>query len=399
MRTLTLLCSLILLASTCGRAQNATNLILDSLAREMEIIAESDRVPGFAVAIVTADGPVFERGYGYANLAEKQPYTINTTQNIGSISKTFIGISLLQAERAGYLSLDDEVNKYLPFRVVHPKYPEQPILLRHLATHTSGISDDKNYDAAYVLLDPWTVEKGEVPKAEYKDLRNALPSKRYGLGEFLELYFTPGNTYYHKKNFSRRAPGQEYEYSNVGAALAAYVLERATNTPFTEWTQAHIFDPLSMNNTAWEPGEVSAESRITHYFSNRVPMPNYVLNTYPDGGLWTSIHQLGRYCSATIAGMESGNDILSREDYQSLLKNHVPAGDDKSSYGNFWEHMDSGFYGHSGGDPGIVTLMYINEKTGYGQLLFVNGSLEDQGFYMEVFKPLVRYGLKLAAIE
>ena len=397
MRNLALLCSLILMACTCGRAQSTTDLILDSLAQEMNAIAESNQVPGFAVAIVTADGPVFERGYGYANLAKKKPYTINTTQNIGSISKTFIGISLLQAERVGHLKLDDPVNKYLPFKVVHPKYPDQPILLRHLATHTSGISDDKNYEAAYVLLEPLTVKKGDVPKAEYKDLRNVVESKRYELGEFLQLYFTPGQTYYHKKNFSRRAPGEQYDYSNVGAALAAYALEQATNTPFTEWTQTHIFDPLAMQNTAWEPAGVTADSRITHYFGNRVPMPNYVLNTYPDGGVWTSIHQLGKYCSATIKGMAAGNSILSQEDYQRLLKNHTRVPKDNESYGNFWARMDSGFYGHSGGDPGIVTLMYVNEKTGYGHLVFISGSPEDAGFFMEVFMPLIRYARKLAA--
>jgi len=294
---------------TSARAQERNQLLIDSLHEEMTLLAATDQVPGFAVALVTADGPVYERGFGYADLATKRPYTPQTTQNIGSISKTFIGVSLLQAEQEGLLSLEDPINQYLPFQVTHPRYPNQPILLKHLANHTAGISDDKNYDYAYTLLEPATIARGEVSKGEYKEFRAVQQNEPYTLEAFLHRFFTPGGRFYHKKNFTKAAPGAVYKYSNVGAALAAYVLERATKTPFPEWTEQHLFQPLKMTNTAWRPDQVN--DRMTHYFANRKPMPNYLLATYPDGGLWTSIHQLGLWCSAAIGGMEKGNDILS----------------------------------------------------------------------------------------
>ncbi|MEL7161265.1 MAG: serine hydrolase, partial [Bacteroidota bacterium] len=312
------------------------------------------------------------------------------------ISKTFIGIALLQAEREGLLSLDDPVNKHLPFRVIHPRYPNQPILLRHLTQHTAGINDDKNYDYAYSLLEPMTVSKDEISKGEYREMLEASQNKAYDLGAYLQRFFTPGGRFYHKKNFTKRAPGERYQYSNVGAALAAFALETASGQSFAEWTRERIFQPLGMNNTAWHPDEV--DQKITHYFGNRKPMPNYLLATYPDGGVWTSVHQLGQYCTATIAGMQTGNDVLPREDYVRLLQNHVNTPKAGETYGNFWERISSDLYGHSGGDPGIVTLMYISEENGYGHVVFTSGTPSGENFYNKALIPLIRYGRKLAAL-
>ncbi|MEM1359716.1 MAG: serine hydrolase domain-containing protein [Bacteroidota bacterium] len=398
------MCRLLLFAiastlCTCVYAQTPRDLLLDSLRLEMQALAAQDQTPGFAAALVTADGTVYEEGFGFADIAKQRPYTPHTTQNIGSISKTFIGLSLLQAEREGILSMEDPINKYLPFKVVHPRYPNRPILLKHLATHTAGISDDKFYDTAYSLLEPMTVDKGEIAKAEYKEMIFASGMKQYPLGEYLRRFFTEDGAFFHKKNFTKQAPGERHVYSNVGAALAAYVLECAAKKPFPAWTEQYIFQPLGMDNTGWAPADVDPTTAFQHYFSNRKPMPDYILSTYPDGGLRTSIHQLGLYCSAIIEGMEKGNELLPKEGYQRWLADSVRVPGDEAVYGYFLERMDSGFYGHSGGDPGITTLMYINEENNYGHLVFISGTPQDGGFFLEALTALIRSGRKLAALE
>ncbi len=361
----------------------------------MQTIAARNDIPGFAIALVDANGLIFEKGYGYADLATKRPYTSRSVQNIGSISKTFIGISLLQAERDGHLKMTDPINKYLPFRVVHPRFPDQPILLRHLAMHTSGISDAKFYDKAYALTEPMTVKKGEISKREYKEMLLASKNEVLPLGDFLAHFLTLDGDFYHRRNFTKKAPGVAYQYSNVAAALAAHVLEVATGTTFPEWTRDRIFEPAGMENTGWSRADIAAGTHIQHHFSNGRPMPDYALSTYPDGGLRTSIHDLGVYCSSTIKGMTTGNALLPAEDYARLISDTIRIPKDKSVYGYFMEHLDSGFYGHTGGDPGIGTIMYVNEANGVGHLMFFNGTPKDEGLFMEIFLPLVKYGRKV----
>ncbi|MEM6771846.1 MAG: serine hydrolase, partial [Bacteroidota bacterium] len=288
MLKLLLPCLLVLFHCTSVRAQHevlrsksSPNAILDSLSQELNTIASTDQVVGFGVALVNDEGIIFEQAHGYADYASKSPYTVHTVQNIASISKTFIGISLLQAESEGILSMDDPINKYLPFEVIHPRFPDQPILLKHLANHTAGISDDKKYEAAYYLLEPFTTEKGTVQKWEYKEMRKASKQSRTELAPFLRSFLLPKGALYHRKNFGKTAPGAVYEYSNVGAALAALVLESASSISFREWTKTRIFQPLGMKNTGWTLDDITPGTFFTHHFMNGEPMPNYALATYP----------------------------------------------------------------------------------------------------------------------
>ncbi len=96
---------------------------------------------GVGAAIVVDKRVVWMKGYGFADKANRVPFTPETVMNVGSISKTITGVALMRAVQDGKLSLDEDVNRYLPFKVVHPSFPDARITLRQLATHTSGISD------------------------------------------------------------------------------------------------------------------------------------------------------------------------------------------------------------------------------------------------------------------
>ena len=81
-------------------------------------------------------GIVFQQSYGYADIASKTSFTNLTVQNIGSVSKTFIALALMQNVDKGLRNLDENINKYLSFKVNNPYFPDQPITLRQLANHT-----------------------------------------------------------------------------------------------------------------------------------------------------------------------------------------------------------------------------------------------------------------------
>jgi CubicO group peptidase (beta-lactamase class C family) len=173
--------------STLAQASRASPADTTGLTATLRQLWHTSALPGFAVAIVRPEGIVYEQGFGYANKARHQPYTATTVQGVGSVSKTLLGVALLQAQAAGQLSLDQPVNDLLPFPVVNPYFPAQPITLRQLATMTAGLTDDQSFynRRAYV-----------------KGTRSALSS-----AEYLRRTLTPQGQWYSRKRFLPHAPG------------------------------------------------------------------------------------------------------------------------------------------------------------------------------------------------
>jgi CubicO group peptidase (beta-lactamase class C family) len=95
---------------------------------------------------------LFRRAYGFADLDKQIRYTPQSLHYIGSISKTLIGVSLMQLVERGRIRLDDDINLYLPFKITNPHFPRDVITIRHLATHTSTIRDRLDYSPSSALL-------------------------------------------------------------------------------------------------------------------------------------------------------------------------------------------------------------------------------------------------------
>ncbi|MEO0340703.1 MAG: serine hydrolase domain-containing protein, partial [Bacteroidota bacterium] len=153
----------------------------DSLSIKLNEIHKQGHINGFAVAIVNQKEVLYEAGIGSADIDTKESYTENTIQNIGSVSKTFIGVTLLKAQELGKLSLDDPINKYLPFQIYNPNHPKEAITLRHLATHTSTILDTDYYDEqSYILKEDIEVPDSIMALAEnFKSPSSAMPLISY----------------------------------------------------------------------------------------------------------------------------------------------------------------------------------------------------------------------------
>jgi len=372
-----------------GLAQNE-NSPGKALTDTLEAICDSGPLVGFSVALVNEDGIQYVRGFGSADLTAQKTYEINTIQNIASISKTFIGIALLRAQELGLLDLDEPVNTYLPFEVIHPHHPDFPLTIRHLVTHTSGITDPDEYDEkGYILRN---AENGE--DAVYADF--LPPSQMLSLEEFQYNILSKDGQWYRKKTFLKKKPGGQFEYSNIGAGLAALALEKATGTPFNEFTRTHIFEPLEMSHSGWFPEEVDFSKHSRTYTDKGIPIAPYSLVNFPDGGLMTSAEDLGKYLTELIRGYSGKGKILSPESFAALFTPQLQAAQFSSrSDGVYNDEYNMGVFmgfsahdqiGHTGGDPGVSSLMFFNAKTGKGKLLLVNTDLDKKG--VETFKAI-----------
>lgn len=124
----------------------------ESLTKDLQQISEKKTIPGFAVPIVNSDSIIYSHSFGFSDISIKRPFTDETILNIGSVSKTFIGIALLKAVEQGYLTLKSNIDDFLPFKVENPYFPTEPITIGHLVTHTSGIIFGGILVRAYEIL-------------------------------------------------------------------------------------------------------------------------------------------------------------------------------------------------------------------------------------------------------
>ena len=325
-------------------------------------------VMGLGAAILIDKKVVWMKGYGFADKERAVPFTPDTIMNIGSISKTFTGVAMMRAIQEGKLSLDVDINTYLPFKVINPHHPNEKVTLRHLATHTSGITDR------------WSV---------YKD------TYHYGgtpepLRDFLKSYFVAGGRYYSKDNFLNVKPGTHREYSNIAAGLAGYIVEVAVGKKLNVYTKDHIFTPLRMNNTGWFLSEIDPAKHAKLYVAQKgftIPIPQYELTTYPDGGVRTSVSDLSKFFIALLNdGVYEGTRILDKRSVEEMLRFQYT--DSNKPVNVSLQEVNSGLFwrtkfnvtriGHGGSDPGLQTEMLSNLSRDVGVILFTNTSLSDQ---------------------
>ena len=366
----------------------------DSLTAELQKIHDVGLINGFAVAIVNQDSVLYTNGFGFADVATQKKYTKNTVQNIASVSKTLIGIALLKAQELGKLSLNDPINKHLPFTVENPYFPNEPITIRQLATHTSSITDTEFYNGqSYILKD----EKDTTLLKSF-DIGETfnLPQNKISINDYLEHVLSQDGKWYLKEGFLNKKPGELFEYTNVGATLAALVLEYATGDTYDAFTKKYILKPLKMNSSGWSFEQIDLENHTTLYADPSQKLPYYSLITYPDGGLITSSEDLGKYLSELIKGYSGNGTLLSKESYAELFSEQLEAGnfeerdaenpyDDEYNSGIFMGFSAQGYVGHTGGDPGVATFMFFDAEKKLGRLLLINTGLNNKEGVQQFF--------------
>ncbi len=375
------------------------------LSGELSKLAEKGYLPGFAVAIVNEDGVLYQNAFGYANSENKKPFTLNTIQSVASVSKTTIGFSLLKLAEIGKINLGTPINDILPFKVHNPNFEKDTIRIIHLATHTSGILDTENSydDRNRYFISKTHIDKEKVPEEWLTYFKGYKLNRALTLGQFCQNALSKEGEWYSKDTFSPNRAGTHYEYSNLAATLAAYIVEKASGQLFSEFTEENIFHPLAMKDTDWRVQEVDHNRLATSYLSEElIPTPFFGNNTYPDGGLHTSCNDLSKYLLEMIKGYYGKSDLMSAENFGQLFKAQLPDGVTQqnnqkkiTNCGVFWMHAADDYLFHNGGNTlGGTIYMWFNTKTGVGRILMTNYLVEDKNSYlqfMSIWKALENF--------
>lgn len=353
-----------------------------------------NHTPGLALGIVKDTTLIWSKSYGKADVELDKPMSLDVIMNIGSISKTFTATAAMQLWEAGLLNLDTDINEYLDFSVRNPGYPEEPITLFQILTHTSSIQDGEAYNRSYSCDDP-----------------------TISLYQWIRQNLVPGGKFYNDgDNYGNWSPGTKRSYSNIAFGLLGLVVERVARQPFNDYCRQRIFEPLGMNNTGWMLSEIDTANHASEYaflseknredylsFKDLFPgeeafAPGTLVKTclysfpnYPDGLVRTSVREISYYLAAIMnGGILNGQRILKASTVNNMLSLQM---ENDEHQGLCWYqskvNQETALWGHNGGDPGVQTNLFFDSHKKIGFITFQNNI---QGPAFNIIKALYKAG-------
>jgi CubicO group peptidase (beta-lactamase class C family) len=317
--------------------------LIGALDRVIPVVLRLYNIPGLNIALARGGRIVWEGAYGYSDARARVPMGAETVFHSGSIAKPYAAVAVMQLVERGVLSLDDPIDRFLPFAVRNP-LGGPPITIRHLLTHTSGLGNDSAL--SYLCEDARTVR----PLEEL--LRKAY---RYHYGQ------APFTTWNDLHRMWTEPTGVKYQYSNLGAATLGLIVERTNpeHLSYSEYVQKHIMDPLGMRYSQLPPAETKAlvrpeiwERMSTGYQTMGgawIPTATVCFGEFPCGGaLGIPSDYLRLLIMMLQDGVFDGARILKEDSVRAMLTVQAP-----SSGGLIWQLFnwgtDNESFGHDGG--------------------------------------------------
>ncbi len=251
------------------------------------------RLPGLSLALIQDGEVLYKRGYGFRDWHEGLPATPGTLYGIGSVTKSFTCLALMQLQEKGFLSIDDPVDKYLDFRI-RPKGEE--VRLWHLMTHTSGIP--ALGFAEHVL------RQAARPRPALLTLG--------GPDDMLGFLDAAGD-------WAHARPGERWFYLNEGYVLLGAVIASVSGMSYTDYVRANILAPLGMDRSFFARDDVEndPDAAVPSWSdrNGRYHEADYCYGKITsEGGLISSVQDMARYIQMYIdGGVTSGGYRLISE--------------------------------------------------------------------------------------
>ncbi len=318
---------LLLFSSTAAFAQTDYTAKFDPIVQAVF----TPELPGCAVVVTQKGTVLYQKAFGMANLELNVPMQPDMVFRIGSVTKQFTAMAILQLVEQGKLGLQDDLTKYVP------DYPNQGkrITVEQLLQHTSGI---KNYTD---MLE-WTAE------VQTKDL---TPMQLIDLFKNQDLDFEPGT---------------QWNYSNSGYILLGYIIEKVSGQSYGDYLTAHFFKPLGMKNSYYGGNNNQViPKRLTGYKRDvgSVENANYLSMTQPyaAGSILSTVGDLAIWTKAMHTGKVVKKDLFQKAITPCILPDGT---DTKYGYGlSIGTIQGSPTVEHSGGIHGFRSdLIYLPKE-------------------------------------
>lgn len=373
-KTLVLLVLISLLLLSCS--EESTSPEVEDLSSTLEKIYKNSNIPGFSYAIIKNGEVVKNESMGFSDVKDGIQYSNQTRQSVASVSKAVLGLAITKAIELNYFDLQTEINDLLPFNVVNPNFPNIPIKVEHLVTHTSSLVDNIEFFFSTYQILPGENISSETAQFMLNELNMQL-DEIPNLGEILYAYFSADGEFYDESHFSNQSPGSVYSYSNLASSLAAYLIEFQSGIPYKDFVKNNIFIPLGMNNTSFSYSDnINSDLYAELYFNKEYEYPKFMSSSYPSGSVITTSEDLSKFLIEIIKGYKGQNtSILSKQSYSLMFNELFTDQYTQASHGIFW-FLEGNSIFHAGTDLGIVAKVEFNKDTEYGFVFMTNTEIQ-----------------------
>jgi CubicO group peptidase (beta-lactamase class C family) len=313
------------------------------------------RVPGACIGLVVGRDLAWNAGFGYADLAARRRVNVDTIFRIGSITKTFTGLAVVQLRDAGLISLDDPLVLHVPeFSAVDARAgPIENVTLRRLLTHRSGLVSE--------------------PPTQRWDERH-VPSTAEILTTLNQAAIVI-------------EPDSAFKYSSLGFALLGEVVARVSEMSFRDYVRTRILEPLGMASSGFEtPGLRSSRAARGYASSQFEDNPHPARDAHlkvadASGQLYSTVNDIARWIALQFTGSDGDPSASPVVSVRSLAEIHRPAAFDdpswRSAFCLAWAARREGdvvFHGHDGAIDGFSASVMLSLAHNVGAVALTNGS-------------------------
>ncbi len=295
------------------------------------------RAPALSIGVVYENQVILTRNYGAINIEKNIPATSNSLYMIASVTKSFTSLGILKLVEKGKISLDDKLKDYLPIKI---GFEEDPIRIKHLLTHTSGIPN---------MFDPLF----EVNMEDIYGVNNEIPKIPWSTWD--DIYRVLNDA----EEFITEKPGKRFYYNNLAYELLGKIIEIVSNTSFSTFIKKEILNPLKMKTSGFFEQDITDNLNLAtpYIIKPGSNPPKLIPIDYPEkkfisaaGGLFSSVNEMTNYM---IMHLNEGNFNEKQIIAPELLKQmHSIQFEDK--YPNILAKAAFGEYGRTGYGYGLA---------------------------------------------
>ena len=354
---ITLLAVLLCSPSLATAQKLDVDRVVGELEPEIQRALLAGNIPSASIALIAGDRVVWTGAYGYSNVWARTPATPNTVYLIGSTFKAMSTIALLQQMEAGKFKLDDRVNDYLTDFKIQGEDPKHPVTFRHLLTHTSGLPGD---------FGPFPVWGDTVPPSLDDYLKKSLKVTK--------------------------PPLTSVTYSNMAFTLVAYLVQKFSGVPYKQYIQDHIFTPLEMTSTGFEPRPDMEERLSIPYVVDektgaQTATVRLKASVWPAGIVYGTVGNQANWLIANLnGGVYKGKRLISEQTMEQMFTRQYDQfkgtiegiwGNDTAGFGlTWWTQVRDGdrYIAHSGSVPGYTAFLLGNRERKFGFAILTNGN-------------------------
>ncbi|MDR1796589.1 MAG: beta-lactamase family protein [Clostridiales Family XIII bacterium] len=339
----------------------------DGLSRAIDgyLADNKEDIAAISVAVFTKREILYENTYGYIDIAKGLENEKDAVLEWGSVTKLLVWVSVMQLVERGQIDLDKDIRDYLPDGFLRKLKYDEKITLVHLMNHTAGFQEASAYF------------NEETDSADLLSLEECLR-----LSEPMQIF----------------RPGETSAYSNWGAALAGYIVERVSGKPFYEYVHENIFAVLGMEHTALNADLsdntwVQKQRQNVHCYGPELEDMGLCISfipAYPCGSATGTIGDLTLFAQALLPDDAGGSPLFDSPQTLTALYTptlYYPDGNTVNNRHGFWERIAYvDVFGHDGGTTGMSATLMINPTEGIGYVAFTNSFADLGSLAPMVFK-------------